>query len=568
MDNTVIRCDQALKPYPKNIGTFFFEQCEKTPDQTILLQRKPGEGQFTGLSWRELRVAVEAVCHAFLNEGLTSGQKIAILSENRSEMLVVELAAFCLGLVATPIFSGYFSDQVNFLLRHSESRLLFVADAQQHQKVDGPNLLPQLKKILVFSDENMAGVQDARVQGFSPWLAKAASPKSPAWRQQALDLSANAPAFLMYTSGTTGDPKGVLLSHRNVLSQHQGISQVWDFGPEDRLLSYLPWHHCFGGIFEVFLSLYNNIPMAIDGSRGKDFELLIENWGMIRPTIYLSVPAIYQAMVTKIKQNPDLKPLIFHSELRAIFTAAAPLPPALYDIFAKEGVKVHEGWGLTESTPDITVTRPDRSYKPGIVGDVLPGVEIKLSVEGEVLARGPNIMLGYFKNPESTRRAIDDQGWLHTGDLGEFTPDGLRIIGRADGVFKLVNGEKVPSALIEGQLVSHVPFINRACVVGRGRLFLVAILFVNEVELLNWARNQGLEKPLHHLVEEKAVRDMIAAGVEKTNSLSAAKYHHIKAYHVTAVPPSLERGELTPTSKLCAPRVQKNYAAIIERLFA
>jgi long-subunit acyl-CoA synthetase (AMP-forming) len=372
----------------------------------------------------------------------------------------------------------------------------------------------------------------------------------------------------MYTSGTTGQPKGVELTHRNFISQQKAFSLIWDLNPHHRLLSYLPWHHCFGGIFETFMAVYFGIPMAIDGSRGKDFGLLVENWQLIRPTLYLSVPAIYQAMIRAMEEAPELEKIFFHKDLEFVLTAAAPLPPDIYEIFIRRGIPVHEGWGLTESSPDITLTRPGKKHRPGIVGTVIPGVELKIEADGEILARGVNIMKGYYRNPQATRKVLDSEGWLHTGDLGEMTEEGLRIVGRADGVFKLVNGEKVPSAHIEGLLIAGSCFIDRAVVCGRGQDFVCAIIFCNEGAISSWAKKKGISfSSFEKLLECDEVRSLLQEDVRTTNQKMKEKFFRVKRFYLAPSPPTLARGEITPTAKTCRQKVMKNYEIQVSEMF-
>ena len=562
--NEIIFCDLPLGNYESTIGQLFTDRAKKFKNRALLLERAPEAKEFLSFSWNEIFQETQKLGENLLQRGVKKGDRIAILSPNRREMFVSVMAIYSIGAISVPIFSGYFPDQVNYILDHSGSRFLFTSDFAQIQKVASSKKLPVLEKIFVFDYD--VNLKDQRAQPFQELIAPISAGEI--WSDRLREVKPDDTCVIMYTSGTTGKPKGVELGHRNLISQQKGISLFWKLTDQDRLLSYLPWHHCFGGNFETFMAIYHGIPMAIDASKGKDLDLLIDNWKFIKPTIYFSVPAVFQALVRAIDKNPKLEKVIFHPELRFVFTAAAPLPPDIYQVFIERGIPVHEGWGLTESSPDITLTQPERKHSPGIVGTPIPGVEIKINEEGEILARGPNIMKGYYRNPEASKKVLEKDGWLHTGDLGEWTQEGLRIVGRADGVFKLVNGEKVPSSLVEGALISGSKFIDRAVVTGRGKNFVTAILFCNEEVLGKWALEKGIHfSSFSNLVKKNEVRALILEDVQKVNQTLVPKYYQIKRFYLAPRSCTLEKGELTPTAKTCRNKVMQNYSEAIANMY-
>ena len=216
----------------------------------------------------------------------------------------------------------------------------------------------------------------------------------------------------MYTSGTMGIPKCVQLSHKNILSQQAGLSLVWNLDTSDRFLSYLPWHHSFGGIFELFAALYNGATYSLDSGLGKDPAVILENWKLIQPTVFFSVPKVYQMLVDLTMHDKEAEDLFFHSQLKFIFTAAAALPQKLSDEFEKRNIPVVEGWGLTETSPCCTLTDPAQKRETGVVGFPLPGVSIRFAEDGEILVKGPNVMKGYYKNDEANKGIFTEDGWF------------------------------------------------------------------------------------------------------------------------------------------------------------
>lgn len=210
----------------------------------------------------------------------------------------------------------------------------------------------------------------------------------------------------MYTSGTMGVPKCVQLTHRNILSQQAALQHVWHLNEDDRLLAYLPWHHSFGGIFERFSALYNGAALMLESSYGKDPGQIMENWKQVKPSCFFSVPKVYQSLIELTRGDKEAEQLFFHSGLKFVFTAAASLPETLSVEFEKRNIPVLEGWGLTETSPCCTITDPTLKREKGIVGKPIPGVSIGIADDGEICVKGPNVMVGYYKNDDANEKAF------------------------------------------------------------------------------------------------------------------------------------------------------------------
>jgi long-subunit acyl-CoA synthetase (AMP-forming) len=368
------------------------------------------------------------------------------------------------------------------------------------------------------------------------------------------------PCFMQYTSGTSGDPKGVLLTHRNIMSQQLALSSLWHISTESRFLSHLPWHHSFGGLFERFSALYNGAVLYLDDSLGKDIERLIENMSQVRPTQFFSVPRIHRALVNAAQLNPEVRDILCHPELQFIFTAAAPLPKEIGAYFKTQSIRVMEGWGLTETSPCVTLTPLDKERVHSYVGEPIPGCEILTNEESEILVRGPNVMAGYFKDPERTSDVMDSYGWFNTGDIGEITDYGLRLIGRRDGQFKLSNGERVSSTLVESALTSPSKWVQHAVALGAGEDFVAALIFPNFTNLESWAKEQG--KPYSDkldMAKDEAVQDLISCEITGNMADFASKVMTVRGFAIIPEELSMGRGELTPSMKVIRHRVTAKY---------
>jgi long-subunit acyl-CoA synthetase (AMP-forming) len=545
------------------LGAMVKKRAAKFSHRIVFKERK-GDGEYFGLRWTDFYVRIRSLGSSLLAMGVKKGDRIAVYSRNTEEMLLWELAVMSIGAISVPIFSGYYPSQVNYILEHSEAKTIMVPDKGQMEKLLQTDYQKKLKRIVLAQD--LKGFQkDARVVAFDALLD---APDTTPFEKAALAVRTHDPCLIMYTSGTTGTPKGVVLTHRNILSQQKALSHIWTVGPGDVFLSYLPWHHSFGGLFERFTAIASGATLCIDDSFGKDIPRLIANWKELSPTHFFSVPKIFQALVTEARLDSDIEMVIFHNRLKFVFTAAAPLPADCSDYFAKKGIPVLEGWGLTETSPCVTLTSPDMDRVPSIVGRPIPGVEVLVTEDREILVRGPNVMSGYFKDDERTDNVLDEYGWFHTGDMGEITPMGLKIICRLDGLFKLNNGEKVSSMLVENTLTATSRFIEQAVAVGMGKEFIGALLFPNMRNLESWAKEQGGDADLNGgFFKDPEVRNLFRREVAAQNDKLGANYLKVKAFSVLPKELTLENGELTPSMKVVRRRVLEQHEDLIKALF-
>lgn len=560
---------KPLGSYEDSIGEMLLDREKHFSDKILFMQK--ANGAYRSYSWREIMHDVRSVGAALIERGLKPCDRVAILSENRREMIVSELAIMSIGALSVPIFAGYPADQVEYIIRDSGARRLILSTYQQLMKVAECSTLSDVEAITFIDYERsqikVDSICGVRVETFGE-LSEEGSNSHKRFLDASAFIKPDDSCFLMYTSGTTGDPKGVELTHRNILSQQAAIKALWNISPSDRFLSYLPWHHSFGGLFERFMSLYNGAAMAIDDGGGRDIEKLISNWREVKPTVFFSVPGVYQRLADEIVARRDVREAIFHNDLRFVFTAAAPLPPDLSRLFAEAKIPVLEGWGLTETSPCVTLTDPEAERIQGVVGWPIPGVKIKISQEGEVLVNGPNVMRGYYKLPTKNREAFDKDGWFRTGDLGEITEKGLKILGRQDGVFKLLNAEKVYATQIEMALIGGSPFIDQAVVVGSGRHYVTALIYANRKVIEEWAAKNGIRVPEGDDIGTVSdIRRLFSCEVQRINNEIGGRYQRVRKFIVFRNPPLVENGELTPSSKVIRHKVMHNKADIIESLY-
>jgi long-subunit acyl-CoA synthetase (AMP-forming) len=525
------------------------------------------DGGFQAVGWDRFLDDVVALGRFLSGSGVGPGDRVLVFSPNRGEMLVTEMAVTALGAIYVPIFSGYPADQAGTLIAHAAPAAIVVAGGDHLGRTSIP---PTVRALVSFEPVDGATLERALAgTAVEPTLyhdalrlGRVAGPDDPhraEFLDQALRRDPTEPFLMMYTSGTSGVPKGVLLTQDNILSQQRALAAVWSITPADRFLSYLPWHHSFGGLFEKYNALYNGATIWLDDSLGKDFDRLLAHWKRVRPTIYFSVPKVFQQLVVHAQTHSEEERDVFHPGLRFVFTAAAPLPANISRFFADRRIPVLEGWGLTETSPCCTMTDlAEPRTVPGMVGYPIPGVEVGIGADGEILVRGPNVMQGYFGNPEDTARALPGDGWFHTGDLGEFAGAGLKLVARKDRVFKLLNAEKVVPTAIENRLAGMNPYIRHVVVTGAGRTFLAALIFPDFFRI---SQEFGDDQA----TAEQRVKDSLRDTIIAFNREHPVKYERIQAFAVISKELTIEEHELTPSLKV---RVQNILAGSAEYLDA
>jgi long-subunit acyl-CoA synthetase (AMP-forming) len=512
----------------------------------------------TRLTWNDFYIRVKTIQSWLLSNGFKQGDKMAFLSKNCQEMLEIELAVMALGGISVPIYSGYPPDQANRLLEFCEPTFVAIADHNQFLKIKSPE---KVRKIIHFSS-----VEDINLNNLIPFSDLIIHDSLPN-DIMGLDIHSDTVSLMMYTSGTMGIPKCVQLTHKNILSQQAAMKVLWDLNHNDRFLSYLPWHHSFGGIFEKFAAIVNGAVLSLEYGYGKDLDILLDNWKKVKPTVFFSVPRIYQAIATRLMQDKEVEKIIFHDDLRFIFTAAAPLPKNIANLFDDHGIPVVEGWGLTETSPCCTITDPTISREQGIVGKPIPGVSIQIEDDGEILVKGPNVMTGYYHNQEATTDVLIEDGWFKTGDVGEYTETGLKLISRKDRIFKLINGEKVIPTEVENLIAKDCAYLAHAYLYGRGKNHPVLLVFPNKSLFSQKPDASLLSKNCKCPEGMDDYFNCLSDCLLKWNNANDTKFSRYKKAMLIDYELSIENEELTPSMKLAPNVVGKVFKAEIESLY-
>jgi long-chain acyl-CoA synthetase len=561
------------------------------------------EKQYRPITYTELGRRVYAFARALHELGVRKGDRVAILAENCPEWAITDWATLCLGAITVPIYPTLTAPQVSEILRDSEPKVLVVSDKKQRRKaceaVEGTGLNPQMICIEPDSGsetpsfEQMLNQPGALTESELRALVDASQPD---------DI-----ITFIYTSGTTGEPKGAMLTHRNLISNIEAVLELIDWRPDDVFLSFLPLSHVFERMGGHFLPIYAGLTIAY----AESLFTLANDMVEVKPTLMLGVPRFYASVMDRIlasvRQMPPLRQKLFYrmlevgkvyaqcwregrsaplgvrlqhaildklvaakirervgGRLRYFVSGGAALPKEVAEFFHAFGILIIEGYGLTETSPVLTVN-PPRAPRFGSVGKPIRGVEIKIAEDGEILAHGPNIMLGYYKKPEATAAAIDPDGWFHTGDVGHMDADGyLYITDRKKDIIVLANGKNVAPQPIENML-KQSELVQEAVVYGDGMSAPVALIVPNIDALRAFAKQAGIEADGDALLNHDAIQKRFRQELERVNR-ELADFQRLKGFRLISKPFSIETGELTPTLKVKRRVVAEKYAHLLQEM--
>ena len=568
-----LRSPLPLGEITPNIGTMLLNNRDRYGDRDAFAQRQ--DGPYRHWTWRQmvndvLNIAAFVLPAGDVQEDSTDN-RVAFISANCYHRLVSEMAVMGTGMVAVPVFPGYAADLMSDLVGFADVACL-VSDNLEKITTLRADCLPDRVLAMTGSArtadpellEKLSGMGVSSVTFMDDLLAAGAGENTNRLENRMREVESDSLAMIMFTSGTSSFPKGVQLTHRNLMSQQKALEILWKPEHGMRFLCYLPWHHSFGGLFERFFALHSAGCLAIDDSGGKDAARLLQNFGEVKPNVYFSVPKVYQEIVTRILSEPELGSRFFHDELKFVFTAAAPLPISTSEVFKIKGVPVVEGWGLTETSPCCTLTELSLERTPGVVGFPIPGVEIMLGNENEILVKGPNVMRGYFRRPDLTAKVFSD-GWFGTGDVGEITTEGARIISRLDRMFKLDNGEKVFPARIEDRIAGRCKFIKYAYVFGSGQKHPSLLTFPN-YELMSADGGGKLDQS--DCVYPGCLGDLAGCLGEciEAEQKAGASFERVDAAVVVDSELTVEANQLTPSFKLIPRKIEEDFDKTIQAL--
>jgi long-chain acyl-CoA synthetase len=565
-------------------------------------------GTWVGITHRETLERVQAISLGLRELGIQPGDKVAIVSENRPEWALADYACLTARATDVPIYPTLTAKQTEYILRDSESVAVFCSTAAQVDKVlESKGSLPGLKHIIAF-DGDAARRPGVTALSAVETKGRAVAAKHPNWKQEALSAQPDDLATLIYTSGTTGDPKGVMLTHHNIWSNVQAVLQMIPIGGGDECLSMLPLSHSYERMVD-----YTLFQAGVIINYAESFDTVAANLGEVKPTVVLSVPRLYEKVYARVLENalsgsaikrkiffwakrageqwatlaiaglPVPRGLAFKKKIadRLVFSklqartggrirffvsGAAPLSADIAKFFYSAGLPVIEGYGLTESSPVLTLNPLDR-IKLGTVGRAIPGVELKIASDGEILARGPNIMQGYYKLPEATKEMLDADGWLHTGDIGELDSDGyLKITDRKKELLKTAGGKYIAPQPIEG-MIKRNKFVANAVLYGDRRKYPIVLVVPNFDNLERWAKERNLS--YHSTAELIQLADVQAKVEREVMSMlkELAKFETPKKVVLLENDFTIESGELTPTLKVKRRVVEKRYKDQIDAAY-
>jgi long-chain acyl-CoA synthetase len=549
-----------------NLPQLHRQQAERLGPSAALRHKR--HGLYHDVSWQRYRADALACAAALVEVGIRPGDRVGLVSENRQEWLLADMGILTAGAVNVPPHAPLTASQIQYQLADAGARWVFVSGGPQLAKVEQVRAsLPELQGVVVFEGPEARGDAvswDAFLQRGRRALARTVTEL--ARREDTLrpdDL-----ATVMYTSGTTGNPKGVMLTHGNLLSNTFAVLEVFPFGWDSVPFNWLPLSHIYARTVDYYLSVAAGTVLCLAESA----ETVVQNLADVQPTHISAVPRFYEKVLAAVAA-PD--PATTGKRLRDVFgprmmwrgSGGAPLPVPVARAYHDAGVPVLQGYGLTESSPVITFNRPGR-YKIETVGLPLPGVEVAIAPDGEILTRGPHVMRGYWNNPQATAEAIRD-GWLYTGDLGRLDEDGfLSITGRKKELLVLSNGKKVVPTFIEGLLLAD-PCIDQVVVYGEGRSYLTALVVPNWQNVRRGLAEEGVT--VDHQAEEAlagddAVRRLLDRHI--TAALNdVAGCEQVRKFIVLPRPFTIAADELTVSLKLRRGVVCAKYRAELERLY-
>lgn len=521
-------------------------------------------------SYRELRNAVASFVRYLLELDFKPGERVAIFSENRPEWVITDLAVQLVGGVTVPIHSVFTPKDVTHILNDANVKILVASDSHLFAKLNLAPAILSIKHLVYFSENRILGLANQRYTYFDDILSQYQDKGLPAINPP---VQASDQATIVYTSGTTGLPKGVVLTHANIISNIQAIKRALPVGPDDRLLSFLPLSH----IFERTAGYYTPLASGASISYAADFRNLVQDLVRVKPTILIGVPRVFEKAYEKVQAKklfqlarnfPGhqwlLRQLIrrrFGGKIKFCVSGGAALPPAIAEFFASYGLLILEGFGLTETSPVVACNRLT-NYRFGSCGLALDNLELKLAADSELLVKGPSIFSQYLNLPEKTAAAFTPDLYFKTGDLARIDEDGfIHIIGRKKNIIILSTGKNVQPEEIEAKLGAG-QLIEQAMIIGEGRKMITALIVPNW-ELL---RQEESWDQLDSLAQEKLANRLIAAEIEQALE-DFPEHEQVKKFALLTRAWSLETDELSPTLKIKRAVIAEHFKTEINRLY-
>jgi long-chain acyl-CoA synthetase len=595
---------------PRSLPGLLLQQAATRPGAVALREKKLG--RWWEHTWQDYATSAARVGLGLLELGVAPGDRVAVHSENRPEWMIADLGAQGIGAVTVGIYPTSPAAEVEYLLSHSESVVLIAEDEEQLDKVlAAREKLPRLRWIVVVDPRGVRTLQDdPMLTTFAELENLGQSHDLGEWARRVEQLADDDAALIVYTSGTTGPPKGAMISNANLVAAGEIFKTTFDVTPSDEILSYLPLCH----VAERLTSGIDALASGYVVNFGEGGETLMTDLQEIQPTFFLGVPRVWEKMLAGIQIRMgdaswlkrrnyrfwlrrgealarkrmagglgigggiaygvgwlflyrSLRQKLGLARVRVALSGAAPIAPQVLEFFWALGVPVREGYGQTEGTAVATFTPAD-DVRIGTVGRALPGVELRIAEDGEILVRSPSVFLGYLKNPKATKEAVDVDGWLHTGDVGELDGDGfLTITDRKKDIIITAGGKNISPSEIENRLKVS-PYVREAIVIGDRRKFLTALVGIEADTVGNWATRAGIGFTTYRDLSQKPeVRELVQHWVDEVNN-QLAQVERIKTFELLPKELDHEEGELTATQKVKRAAIAKEFDSLIETMYA
>ncbi|SNX58791.1 long-chain acyl-CoA synthetase [Nitrosomonas ureae] len=598
--SNVIPVEQA-----KTLDGLFKERVQRSPQAVAYRYFDAVSDQWRSHTWEQMNQQIARWQVALTKESLVPGDRVAVMMRNCPEWVMFEQAALGLGLVVIPLYVDDRVENATYVINDATVKLLLLENSQQwRQFLTLPDEIEGLQRVVIlrpFEPDSVDACDNVRVVSAMEWLSVHAR------EVRHIDSDPDSLATIIYTSGTSGRPKGVMLSHHNILSNAFSCLQVVPVLPEDVLLSFLPLSHTFERTAGYYVPMMTGATIAY----ARSIPQLQEDLLIIRPTIMISVPRIYERVYAGIQAKlaegsgftrglfnfavdvgysqfecqqgrgyrrlshvvwPLLKKLVadkvmgkLGGRLRMVMSGGAALSPQVSRVFIGLGLPILQGYGMTESSPVVCANRLEDNV-PASVGLPIPGVEVKLGESNALLIRGPNVMLGYWNNPEATQAVISSDGWLNSGDIASIDAQGhVTITGRLKEIIVLSTGEKVPPADMEAAILRD-PLFEQVMLIGESRSYLSVLVVLNPARWQEFMAHYGLGDDLTNEQQRQQAEEILLEKITRQTS-EFPGYAKIRRAAVAQEPWSVENGLLTPTLKLKRAKVLEKYNSEIERLY-
>jgi long-chain acyl-CoA synthetase len=582
----------------------------RTTPGTIALRKKM-LGRWKEYDWETYARRTAATMAGLRELGVEPGDKVAIHAENRPAWVFADLAIQAMGAISVGVYPTSPASEVEYLLSHSEAKVVIVEDEEQYDKTaEVRHLLPHLRHIVVVDPRGVRHDGDGTVLTLADVEAMGAGATIDELAEASARLASDDVAIIVYTSGTTGPPKGAMISHGNLMAAARSARGIYDVAADDDVLSYLPLCH----IAERLISVVNAVGLGYRVNFGEGGDALLTDLGEVQPTFFVGVPRVWEKMLAAVeirmgdaswlkravyrfwksqgtrlarkRMRDAMNPfdhvwyalgwaMLYRStrqklglmRVRNAVSGAAPISPAVLEYFWALGVPVREVYGQTENTAQASMT-PAGDVRIGTVGVPVPGAEVRIDpATGEILTRGSGTFVGYYRNPEATAETVDSDGWLHTGDVGVIDGDGfLTITDRMKDIIITAGGKNISPSEIENKLKVS-PFIREAIVVGDGRKYLTALIGIESDTVGNWATRKQIPYTTYADLSAKPEVEKLIADVVAEANVELAQVETIKAFRLLQKELDQEDGEMTATQKVKRAAIAAEFADLIDSMY-